>query len=581
VSGSEESFRSQLNMQEGFLLEDLSLSFDGDGGVEEFTLDAWGFGDAYASDIAKVNLRFSGGFGLSLDYDRRESFFRLAESDLAPRTDDWEISRWRGALTIDSWRPIKIEVIGRWYERTGTSVRPIYGLNNLYAVGIDLDESMTEAALRLTTRTLPVKISFEQSWSQYERRNRRSPANDGQVIEGVDPDLLADTQTNFTDEIEVPTSRLGLSYSGARFEGVATVLYSKSDLDGEGTGFNTFAVGGGEIGTITYLDDLVGSAQMENLVGRINLGFLLSDRWVVRVAGDYRDATSDTALLGTRLLRSASPLGGGIELTAPINTTGRYGFKTSRARGQLEYRQNTWSLWGGGFTSSRDVTWQRTTNDDQYDVTRDSDGLFVGGSLTLDRLTGSIEYTKDDFTSYVFRTDPETVDRLVVKLRARLGGGWQLTADGRFESADNPAQISALDHSSDGYGAGIAWAGENGTSAAGLRLDAVTLRTLTGLVLPDDSTGLSDYDLDLTTASLYGQTTIGAVGLYGAATWVTDNGTTWPLSSWNAEGRVTFRGPGGLDYGVFAQFWSYDEDLADLDDYDVTRYGLSLSWRFE
>ena len=84
VDGSLDSFRSQTNLSDGFMLEDLSLLFRGqDGAVSEFKLDAWGFGDANPSEAARLQLQFGAGYRLRLDYDRRESYFALAGGDLA------------------------------------------------------------------------------------------------------------------------------------------------------------------------------------------------------------------------------------------------------------------------------------------------------------------------------------------------------------------------------------------------------------------------------------------------------------------------------------------------------------------
>ena len=45
--------------------------------------------------------------------------------------------------------------------------------------------------------------------------------------------------------------------------------------------------------------------------------------------------------------------------------------------------------------------------------------------------------------------------------------------------------------------------------------------------------------------------------------------------------RLTLYGKSGLQYSAFAQYWSYDEGRASIDDFDVLRYGLAIQWRFE
>jgi len=582
VSGNQDSFRSQFKLEDGFLLEDLTLGYSGDSGLREFSLDAWGFGDAEPSEAARLGFVFGGGLGLDIAYDRRESFFRLSESDLGWRADDWDVTRWRGTLSIDSWQPLKIELIARHYQRDGTVERPTYGLNQLYPVSIDLDESMTEATLRLSTRTLPVRISFEQSWAEYERNNRRSVAGQQALLPPPDPDLLVDTATDYQDTIDVPTSRLTLSYASRSFEGVASLLYADSELDAGGVGFNTFGVGGGDTGTIDYINDVIGSANTDNLVGRINLGFSVASSWVIRIAGDYRDASTDTGLLGTRLIRATSPTGDAIELSAPIDENGVYDFEDSELRAQLEYRRPSWSLWAGGLSGSRDVSWRQTADDELIDISRDTDGYFVGASWNPDRrLDFSFEYQSGDFTNYVFRTDPGTVDRYSIRLRSQLGKGWQLAAFGRHEEADNPPELAGLDHKNNPYGLTLNWSSSDGQSTAGLDLERFNIETDTGLVLPTGEDALSRYELDASSATLFGDTRIGIFGLRASVSYLEDDGDTWPVEALNGEVRLSIHGGESITYGVFVQYWDYDEKRSDGDDFEVTRAGVSVQWRFQ
>ena len=261
ASGNEDAFRSQLGLQEGFLLDELNLDFNGAGGVEKFTLDGWGFGNANPSQTARLGIQFTGGIGFFVDYDHRNSFFALAGGDLSLRSYDWDITRWKARLAFDGWQPIKAALIFRRYDRDGTVNRPYYGLNELYPARIALDESMDEMTLWLATRTLPVKLEFEQSLARYDRANRPSPAGT-QAINGTDPDLLDGLGSTYSNTVDVPTSRFTASYGRRFFEGVATVLYADSDFDTNGAAFSSYAIGGGDIGTITFMDELVGSAQI-------------------------------------------------------------------------------------------------------------------------------------------------------------------------------------------------------------------------------------------------------------------------------------------------------------------------------
>ncbi len=582
--GNENSFLTQTNLHSGFVLEALNLRYRGENsGVTDMDFEAWGFGDAEPTEAARFNIGFSGNFRIFADYDKRDSFFNLGGSDLSHRSDDWSITRWKAGIAIEAWRPVRFELFYRSVARTGTVFRPMYGLNELYPVGVDLDDTMDEIVFRLSTRTLPVRIDFEQGFANYQQRSRRFAAGSS-AIGRPDPDLLDSTTSEYTDSQDnVPTSRLTVGYSGGIFEGIVSLLYRKAELVSSGTGSQAFLIGGGDTGTMTWVDTLLGSADSEAFAGNIAMGFAIGNRFSIRLAGDYRDSSSNSTLLGERLLRIGSPTpGGSLDYTAPIDQDGIFNYTDSDARATIEYRAPTWAVWAGGLMTSREVNWRRTTDGDQVITDRDGNGLLAGASFNPGRHFGlSFEYERGDFTKFVFRTDPETVDRAVLRLRSKLGKGWQLTANGRYEKASNPDGVAALDFKSTPYGIAVNWTSKEGASSFGLDLEQYTISSAVGLVLPGGDPGQSDYELDLTSATLFGGTRAGIFGVDGSLTYLKDDGETWPVDAWNGRLRLTIYGSAGLEYSAFAQYWSYDEARADLDDFDVLRYGLAIHWRFE
>jgi len=582
--GSESSFLTQTNLSSGLVLEDLDLLFkNGKGAVTGFRFEAWGFGDAEPAAAARFDLEFRKGFTIFADFDHRESFVGLDGSDFSYRSDDWDITRWRAGLAIDAWRPVRFEVFYRSVSRQGTIHRPMYGLNELYPIGIDLDDTMTEAGLRLTTRTLPVRIDFEQSFATYEQKSRRYAAG-SQDITGLDPDLLDETTSDFdVIQDDVPTSRLTVGYSEGIFEGVASALYRKVDLASSGTGSQAFLIGGGSTGTMTYVDTLLGSAENEALAADMSLGFALGRRFVLRLTGGYRDSSSNSTLLGERLLRIGNPsMGASLDYTAPIDSDGVFKSTDSDVRASIEYRASTWAVWAGGLTTSRETSWRRTTDGDLEAFDRDGDGLLVGVSFDPGPSLGlSLEIERGDFSRFIFRTDPENVDRASLRLRSRLGKGWHLNLNGRYEKAENPSEVSDLDYESTPWGVAVNWSSDDGRSTVGLDLESYTINSRVGLVLPGGDPGRSDYDLDLFTATIFGGTRSGVFGVDGSLSFTEDGGESWPMDAWNGRVRFTIYGAAGFEYAAFAQYWSYDEQRSDVDDFDVLRYGLAIHWRFE
>jgi hypothetical protein len=580
VDGNEDSFRSQMNLEEGFFLEDLDLLYRGQGAISEFKINAWGFGDANPAEAAKVGLEFGGGFRLFFDYDRRASFFNLAGSDLAQRSDDWDISRYRGALIIDAWRPLEISISYRAVERQGTVRRNLYGLNEQYPIGVNLDETMNEWTLRLATRTLPVRLELEQSMATYTRKNR--PFATGEEAVGGDPDELGNISSNVVEEMDsVPTTRFIASYSSKSFEGVASLLWRSSELDVSGSENQTYLIGGGSTGTWELVDNALGAAEQNTFAGAVSLGLKLAQRWTVRLSGDYRDGSSNSSIVTDRLSRVTSPLGSDITWRTSFDDAGTFDFTDSRARLILEYRGNNWSVWGGGISSSREVNWQFSEENDPYDEKRDGTGYLLGAAWNAgEKIDLTLELDRGDFDRYIFRVQPETVDRATLKLRTRLGGGWRLDLHGRRLKTNNPDEIAGLDTKATPFGVAGSWTSKDGSSSIGIDLERYAFKTDTGITLPDGGFDRSIYELDLSSATLYGHTRSGIFGVSGSATYLTDDGDSFPVDAWNGRLRVTVYGASGLEYSALVQYWSYDESEFDLDDFDVLRYGLAVNWRF-
>ncbi len=580
VDGNEDSFRSQMNLEEGFLLEDLNMLYRGQGAISEFKLDAWGFGDANPAEAAKLGLEFGAGFSFYFDYDRRASFFNLAGSDLAQRADDWDITRYRGAIVVDAWRPLEISLSYRVVDREGTVKRTLYGLNELYPIGVNLDETMNEWTLRLATRTLPVRLELEQSMATYTRKNR--PFATGDEAVGGDPDELGNISSNVVEEMDsVPTTRLIASYSSKNFEGVASLLWRSAELDVSGSESQTYLIGGGGTGTWEMVDSALGSAEQDTFAAAANLGFKLGHRWTLRLSGDYRDGSSNSSIVTDRLSRVTSPLGSDVTWRTSFDDAGTFDFTDSRARLTLEYRGNNWSVWGGGISSSREVNWQFSENNDPYDVKRDGTGYLLGAAWNAgEKIDLTLELDRGDFDEYIFRVQPETVDRATLKLRTRLGGGWRLDLHGRHVKSDNPDEIAGLETKATPYGIAGSWTSKSGSSSVGIDLERYSFKTDTGVMLPSGELDRSIYELDLATATLFGHTRSGIFGVSGSVTYLQDDGDSFPVDAWNGRLRLTLYGGNSLEYSALVQYWSYDEVQFDLDDFDVLRYGLAVNWRF-
>ncbi len=578
TSGSAEAFKSQFFLGEGFFLEGLSLSALGADGREKLNVSAWGFGGAEPAQAARLSWLPNDRWKLDLEYDKRWSFLGLAEADVGSRSDLWRIERWRGSLSWDgpSWGKLSLRL--RRNDRRGTVHQTFFGLNEPNPLRVELDESLTEAAIRFETKADgPFHLSVEPSYGVFERKNRWFP--DGS---GVDPDVLTDVASSREDEQTIPGARAAASYRIERFEAVANVLWSGSELDVTGDRSAGWSVGGGSIGTVEDVDRTIGSASLDTLAGNLRLGIGLGGGFVLRITGDARDRTTDSTLLGERLLR-ISNAGSTLELPSVVDESALFDTRDLMGRAELAFETPRFGAWVGGFLASREVSWRATSADALADVTRDTEGLAAGLSIVLPaRLRLNVDYEHGSFTDYVFRTDPEAVDRIRGRLRGELGGGFSAALHGRYEKADTPPSVAHLDRKNTSGGLSLAWDAPKGAHGASFDVEAVDLTSETGIVFPGfggaTTRGTSVYDLSLLTLTASARTGFGPVTLSLDGTRVEDRGETWPARAWTAQARLSVKLPASVEASAFVQYWKYDEDRADRDDYRAARYGLVLRW---
>ena len=565
VSGSDASFRSQANLRSGFALDELTLK-DGN----RFSLSASGFGNAEPSQTARFDYHFKSPLTLTLAYDRRDAFFSLAD---ATRSDDWYVARYNARAVWDGWKAGVFSLDLRQMQRGGSSIRPYFGLNEQYPVLFGLHDTQREATLRFDTRGYPFRFGVEQTFSRFTRRDRLTPFG-GNAI-GSDPDTLIGASSLQNDRQNTPTTRFVLStLSSDRVEAVIGGIWTPMRLRATGPVTTTFGINGGNTGSVAFIDDVTSSASRDVIAGNARVAVRLAPQWLVRFSGNYRDSSTDATLLGTRLIRMINPQGAQMELTTPLGTTlprSLFDFTDGNARLEIERRGEHLTLNAGGIASERTVA----------GIHRRSSGLTAGVAWRATKWNGAADFEHGTFEKYIFRTDPDKVDRLKLRGGIAIRPTLQLQADGRFERGSNPSSIAALNHHANFGALDLVWFPKGSDASAGFNISSTQLRTRTDLVLPGNIPGLSEYNLSLLAATAHARYAPGRYAFSGSLTRTRDHGSTWPLNAWNADARATVRLTKHFDAGIFGNYWSYNERLASVDDFNATRYGVLLVWRFE
>ena len=462
-NGDKDAFASQYNLSQGFFLENLDLH-PVLKGYDRFEIKAEGFGGDPHQHASFNVVGRERAWSLKLDYWRREAVYPSPALDLTgqfgmPATTGhlanggtFSVTRWTGSLTYDGWSAARLRLDLRDVQRSGDRLFAYYGLGGPYVARTRLDESTREAGLSLETRTLPVKLVFEQDFAKYEREPRGGVGNDGQPLYGSDPDQLSTYSTPGKDSSTVPTSRLSAVYNSGRFELVGQGLYRRDNLDVSRNDTTTYAINGGQTGHMGFLDAVMGSADTDTKLGDLRLGLAVTSNLTLRVKGHYEDVSTDTTLIGQHVLQLSGP-GGNLDFPLTINDAGYLKRTDKDVAGEAEFRTGAFGLVVGYHDGSREVGMLHGGDDEAQAVTRDAKGWDATASVAFGRVfTAEVGYNDASFEKYVFRTDPETVTRLWGKLSARPAAGLELSAYGSHEKLDNPALVADVSRPTDTVG---------------------------------------------------------------------------------------------------------------------------------
>jgi hypothetical protein len=594
-SGNKDAFASQYDLSQGLFLENLQLDLRPVlAGFDRFEVKASGFGgDPFQHASLKV-VDWDREWSLALDYTRREVVLPSPSLDLAlaggvapgtPGLNDsgrFSITRWTGSLTWDGWKAARLRLDLRDVQRSGSQLTSFYGLGGPYLTRTSLDERVQEAGISLETRAWPVKFLLEQDITKYSREPIGGVGNGGQPLTGVDPDVLSQYTTG-SESNTVPTTRLSAVYDSGRFELVGQGLYRRDRLDANNTNdVTSYAIDGGKVGQIGYLDALMGSADTDTKLADLRLGFAATNWLTLRVRGHWADVSTDTSLVGLTALQLAGP-GGSLDFSVPVNDSGYLNRTDKDVAGEAEVRSGPFGLVVAYHDGSREIAWLHGSDYASESVTRDASGWSATASLALGRkLTAQVGYDDSSFEKYVFRIDPETVTRLWAKLSLRPTAGLEINAHGSRERMDNPVSVAALDRPTDALGVAATYTAAGGAFVS-LSVDSLKLTSDVAILdwAPLLTASVSHYDTDLLTTSLRASLPIGkTIRIAGGGLYLKDRGDTLPFTSKGYDLEVEVPGPFDTKLAIFGNHWMYD--LRNLPDqnYDVTRYGVSVRRRF-
>ncbi|HUK14376.1 MAG TPA: hypothetical protein VLW17_13840 [Thermoanaerobaculaceae bacterium] len=588
--GNRDAYASQYDLSNGLFLDTLRLDLHSFfPGVSRFEVSASGFG---AEPFARASVRaeWDREWSLRLDYTRRRGAFAplfvglSAASGFVPaqwRSDEFAITRWTGSLAYDGWDFGRLRLDLRDVSRSGSQTFAFYGLGLPYVARNSLDDRESEAGISLETRHWPVHLLLEQDVAWYTRKSRGSVADGGQPLNTDDQYLLSQFTTPGKDSGTVPTTRLGVNYRDDRFELIGQGIYRRDRFDADRNDTTGWHLVGGA-GDTSFIDALTGKADTDTKLGDLRLGWAATPALTLRVVGHYQDSSSDLGVVGNQILRIVAG-GGTFDFPLPVADQGFLDRTDKDVAGEVDLHQGPFGLVVSYHDGSQQADWQHGLAYQGENVTRDAKGWNATASVALGRtLTAQVGWQDQSFEHYVFLTDPETVSRVWAKVTTRPVAGLELSAYANHDRADNPSSEASLRQPADGAGISGTYTAPSG-AFVNLNLDLFKLTSSADITFfaPLLTSGVSRYDTDLLTAGVRGGLPIGkTLRIEAGALQVKDRGDSLPFTSHAYDARLEMAGPLQFDFGVFANYWKYDLKNSGDQDYNVTRYGISVRRRF-
>lgn len=606
ITGNEDMYRTQINQDEGFVLNDLTIDLvDTEGEIsafDHFRIDAAGFGGSPAGRF-RMTADLPGIYSLTFQYHQYDHFSALPgwanpsiDDGVVPGQHTWDRTRDMLDLEIELLPGKAITpILGyRWNRLDGPGTTTYHVGEDEFRLNSDIEETETEFRVGLAFHAGDWRGAVIQGWRDFSSTQRLHLApgagfgNNSRPVLGLD--INADTlnQSVRSDADTPVTSAYVNGGLGDRVR--VSASYVRSEWDGDAT--TTETVSGGlasyEISRFfASLDQSIASRTTNpTWRGGARIGFDLAPGLVLDLGYETRHrelegwALISELYLGTTNLSGADPR----DVTRLVEIRNGYTRDDDIADVTLRAADlGPFRAWAG---------WSQT--DSSYDVVQDvAEIIYVGGQggrydRTVDAYeVGAgfevggfkllVDYHGDDADQPVLRTD--YLDRSRVRGRVDWSPCEHFSILGTIENlkAENDDPGIALDADTDHYAVDVD-VHPPGQFSLRVAWDAYETETTTLILRP--------YDFG-TEASLHtedGEMLEGSIAWHGdkasvrAGYSTLENTGTLPFQIDRYFARAAFDFT--TQWGAALEYESneYTEDGFAIANFDAERYGVFLRW---
>jgi len=572
TNGNFKSFTNQYQFGEGFYLDQLKLDFNK---VDtRFQVLASGIGDR-PTQRASILFQKKGVYKLGLRYLKKDFDFHSPEYEVGMRDDQWSHTQLTAFMEYLGWSRLNLSLEVSQWQREGSISRPVYGLGIPYIIKTEFDDQNSDMRIKLETKKMPVKIRFEQVFAEYTRDNTYQPGQS--LIQ--DDDVLLEIDGPGEDRRDSPATSLSAYYESEKWAVDLGGIWRKDQVDILRKDFSNYGLSNGVIGQLGFLHDVTGDSEREARQLRSSFGFKISDKWTLRLRYTGFDQTTENQFLELFQLIVQGPAGQTI-FESEFADQSEWEKNDKTLYSQLEYHNDSTRVafsWG---ERTREIT--HLTLEASESVEREAENLRLDVSHRFSKnMTSKIGASIGDYSDFIFRIQPEEVDRYWLRLKAGLRKGWSLSLKAAIEDAVNPVEQASLDRSQSQVSVNLSYSHKNNYLTAGITQQSFSSEIALNDIPGNTVNNPSIYDSELIFATLNGSFEMGSKArLNLSLSRSADSGDTMPFKLTQLQSSLEFTGPFNTFHWLTIQSWSYENDVFESEDYDMMRFGYKIGWRF-
>ena len=607
VNGNEDTFKTQINQDSGFVLRNLSINFidpSGESGfADRLRVDASGFGGNPAGRL-RLDMGKGQTYRLRLFYQEFKTFSALPayanpllDDGVVPGQHTWD--RTRNVLDIQLefpiWKTITPIVGYRWnrYEGPGQTTYSVG--NDEFQIASDLEQTESEFYLGLNFATDAVFGTFVQGWRDFKGTDRQELAPGEGVGNNPGTTLGQEVELDSFDRTTSTSAKTSVTtfHITARASDQVRLIgsYVRADYDGD-TSMNEMLSGSLVSFQLSRffqgLDQTIESRTKNPYSrGEARFEFDLSQKTSLKVGYQFRKRELKGWAMVSSLFMDTLNFGGfdPRDIQVMVDSQSGYEREDGIANIRFDFRNlGVFSFWADyannsqSLNISQDVAQIVLPMGQEGDFDRNIETFEFGGKVDLGNLKILLDVGGQEADEIIMRTDFNDRTRLrgrvdwsIGKIFRVLGTAESINTDNKSSDVGYEAETTryALDIDltpTENFTFGVAW-------------DSYQTDTEIPYRVPQTlgvSQSIYAEDGELLTGDLRWIISIFTID---AAYSTFENVGSFPFQMDRAFARVAVDITKNFALAGEYENWDYSENLFPIADYDASRWGLFLRWR--